>query len=126
MIRALAAALLLAGCAATEGTPMTEPAGVNVCDLEVTFGSYAMGVDQALKAEIQNRIDGEAAVASVEERRWGREGESTVCVRTYDAAGADRLYAAISAMIPEHSDRAPTTVSHRDGRSQGSTWPERP
>lgn len=94
------------------------------CDLEVTFGSYAMGVDQALKVQIQNRIDGEAAVQSIEERHWGREGESTICVRTFDAAGADRLYREIAAMIPEHSERAPTTVTHRDGRSQGSTWPE--
>lgn len=90
------------------------------CDLEVTFGSYAMGVDHTLKTEIQNRIDGEAGVASIEERPWGREGESTICVRTFDARGADRLYEAIAAMIPERSERAPTTVTHRDGRSQGS------
>lgn len=94
------------------------------CDLEIAFGSYVMGVDQALKVEIQNRIDGEAAVESIEERHWGREGESTICVRTFDTAGADRLYQAIAAMIPEHSERAPTTVTHRDGRSRGSTWPE--
>jgi hypothetical protein len=123
VIRALAAAILLAGCA---GGPTLTESGIEGCDLEVTFGSYAMGVDQALKVEIQNRIDGEAAVSSIEERWWGREGESTICIRTFDAAGADRLYTAVAAMIPEHSDRAPTTVSHLDGRSHGSTWPERP
>ena len=123
MIRALAAAILLAGCA---GGPTLTESGIEGCDLEVTFGSYAMGVDQALKVEIQNRIDGEAAVSSIEERGWGREGESTLCISTFDAAGADRLYTAVAAIIPEHSDRAPTTVTHRDGRSHGSTWPERP
>ena len=123
MIRALAGALLLAGCAAG-GSAMTGPIGAG-CDLEVIFGSYAMGVDRTLKVEIQNRIDGEASVADIEERHWGREGESTVCVRTFDAAGADRLYAAIASMIAEHSEQAPTTVTHRDGRSQASSWPER-
>lgn len=121
MIRALAAAILLAGCA---GGPTVAESGFDGCDLEVTFGSYAMGVDQALKVEIQNRIDGEAAVSSIEESWWGREGESTICINTFDAVGADRLYVAIAAMIPEYSERAPTTVTHRDGRSQGSAWPE--
>lgn len=118
MIRALAVAILLAGCA---GGPTLTESGIDGCDLEVTFGSYAMGVDQGLKTEIQNRIDGEAAVSSIEERWWGREGESTICINTFDAAGADRLYAAIAALIPERSERAPTTVTHRDGRSQSST-----
>jgi hypothetical protein len=36
---------------------------------------------------------------------------------------ADHLFNQIAAMIPETSDRAPTTVTHRDGRSDASGPP---
>lgn len=124
MIRALAAALLLAGCAADRA--MTHPVTPGVCHVEVSFGSYAMGVDHDLRTRILAVIEAEDDVLDVQEQRWGREGESTLCVSTLGMPAADDLYATIAAMIPQHSDRAPTTVSHLDGRSHGSTWPERP
>ena len=125
MIRGLAAALLLAGCA-TADQAVTHPVTPGVCHVEVSFGSYAMGVDGDLKTRIQAVITGDEDVLGVEESRWGREGESTLCISTLGMPAADRLYSEIAALIPEHSDRAPTTVSHLDGRSEGSTWPERP
>lgn len=124
MIRALAAAaFLLAGCATDQA--VTHPVTPGVCHVEVSFGSYAMGVDGELKARIQTLIAADDDVMDVSERRWGREGESTLCVSTLGMPAADRLYGEIAALIPEHSERAPTTVSHIDGRSRASTWPER-
>ena len=120
MIRVLAlSGLLLAGCATTPPAPTDD----GVCDVTVSFGSYAMGVDHALKAQIQGVIDGEAGVAASQETPWGREGESTLCVRTFNGAAADRLFAAIADLIPATSDRAPTTVTHRDGRTDASGPP---
>ena len=122
MIRAAAlAALLLTGCAATPAPPADDR--TDTCDVTVSFGSYAMGVDHDLKTRIQSVIDGDNGVASSEETRWGREGESTLCVRTYDAASAVRIYGLIAEMIPDQSDRAPTTVTHRDGRSDSANPP---
>lgn len=124
MIRALAVAILLTGCAGDQA--VTHPVTPGVCHVEVTFGSYAMGVDRDLKARIQAVIAADEDVLDVEESSWGREGESTLCISTLSPAAADRLYGEIAALIPEHSERAPTTVSHLDGRRQGSTWPRRP
>lgn len=126
MIRALAAAILLAGCAAGGmSAPDELPMEVDPCDVEIQFGSFAMGIDQDLRARVVAMVEAEPDATS-EEAHWGREGESTICVMTSDARVTDRLYVAIAAMIPEHSERAPTTVTHRDGRSRASTWPERP
>jgi hypothetical protein len=123
VIRALAAALLLAGCATTHQA-VTHPVTPGVCHVEVSFGSYAMGVDGELKARIQAVVEADEDVLDVEETRWGREGESTLCISTLGMPAADRLYAEIATLIPERSARAPTTISHLDGRSHGSTYPE--
>ncbi len=122
MIRGLAlSALALAGCATV---PPVSGGADDACDVTVVFGSYAMGVDHQLKVEIQNIIDGDAGVASVVETPWGREGESNLCIHTSSAAAADRLYAVIADLIPEHSNRAPTSVTHRDSRTDQSIWPD--
>lgn len=125
MIRALAfaCALVLTGCATDQA--VTHPVTPGVCHVEVSFGSYAMGVDGELKARIQAILAADEDVLDIQESRWGREGESTLCISTLGLPAADRLYAEIAALIPDHSERAPTTVSHIDGRSRGSTWPER-
>ena len=124
MIRAAAlAVLLLAGCAATPPPLADTPEASSACDVEVSFGSYAMGVDGDLKTRILAVIASADGVESSDERRWGREGESTVCIQTASARAADRLFNDIAALIPETSPRAPTTVTHRDGRSRASGPP---
>ena len=124
MIRALLLSVFLAGCAGAQA--VTHPVTPGVCHVEVSFGSYAMGVDHDLRTRILAVIEADEDVLDVQERRWGREGESTLCVSTHGTPAADDLYATIVAMIPQHSDRAPTTVFHLDGRNHGSTWPESP
>lgn len=122
MIRvALFAALLLAGCAATPSAPADD--GPRPCDVTVSFGSYAMGVDHDLKARILALVASDRGVEGSEERRWGREGESDLCIYAPGPGAADRLFDQIAAQIPETSSRAPTTVSHRDGRRDASGPP---
>ena len=121
MIRALAAALLLAGCATDQA--VTHPVTPGVCHVEVSFGSYAMGVDGELKAQIQAVIEADDDVLDVNETRWGREGESTLCISTLGMPAADRLYDEIAALIPDFSVRAPTSVTHIDGRTHASESP---
>ena len=77
MIRALAVALLLAGCATDQA--VTVPVTPGVCHVEVSFGSYAMGVDHDLRTRILAVIEADEDVLDVQERRWGREGEILAC-----------------------------------------------
>ena len=122
MIRAfvLVAALALAGC-----ETMEPPAVREGCDVKVDFGSYAMGVDRDLKARIVAFVDGAEDVVEATETPWGREGESTLCVQAASSAGMDRVYDRVASMIPAQSERAPTTVTHRDGRTKSSSMPPR-
>lgn len=83
-----------------------------------------MGVDSGLKARIGALVAADTGVENSEERRWGREGESDLCIHAPAPGAADRLYDRIAALIPEHSQRAPTSVTHRDGRSRAATMPE--
>ena len=106
--------------------PAATPAVAAVCDIEVTFGSYGGGVDAALREAVRALTRNNPGVTEAEETPWGREGESTLCVRTKDEVTANRIYGAIAAQIPQTSTRAPTSVRHRDGRSRASTYPTTP
>ena len=122
MIRvALLGTLLLAGCATAPATPAdSDP---QACHVTVSFGSYAMGVDAELKTDILAVINADPGVMNVEETRWGREGEFDLCIHAPGRGIADRLYNQIADLIPEYSDRAPTTVTHIDGRTDASGPP---
>ncbi|HEV2082414.1 MAG TPA: hypothetical protein VGR32_08155 [Brevundimonas sp.] len=122
MMRALTliAALTLTGC-----ETMEPPAVRDGCDVKVDFGSYAMGVDGELKSRILAFVEGSDDVVDAAETSWGREGESTLCVLAAGASATDRVYGRIAGLIPVRSERAPTTVTHRDGRTKSSSLPPR-
>lgn len=121
MIRILAACALIGGCATA--VPRDPLIVRTSCDVEVSFGSYAMGVDQELKARVLEVVSGNADVAGSVETPWGREGESTLCIMADDAVATDRLYDRIVDLLPRDSERAPTTVTHADGRSRAVGMP---
>jgi hypothetical protein len=93
------------------------------CDVEVSFGSYGTGVDGTLREQIRTLALDDADVITSTDKPWGREGESTLCLRMKDAAATDRLYGMLAAQLPSTSTTAPTTVRHRDGRSRATTYP---
>lgn len=113
--------------AATQETASAEPvaeatsAAPTVCDVEVTFDSYGGGADGELRDAVRALIQDNPGVTEIEEKRRGREGESTLCVRTRDDVTADRIYDTVAAQISQTSKRPPTSVRHRDGRSRAST-----
>lgn len=125
MIRsaAILLALLVGACAGPRHT--LQPV-IEQCDVEIVFGSYAMGVDGELKASILRTLSSDPNVADWNDHPWGREGESTVCVHSPNQAATDRFYDRIAALIPTHSDRAPTSVAHIDGRRKEATLPHAP
>jgi len=116
----IAASALLAACQSVE--PAVPSPGDQTCDIEVSFGSFASGPDQALKTRIDTFLSGNWLVLNVTETRWGREGESSLCVKAVDAAGTDELYRTLAGWIPDTSRTAPTTVRHRDGRTRTAQW----
>jgi hypothetical protein len=123
-------ALAAAGCTArpdaafaqNQGQPkgaamVTHPRGTQVpadCPLRVDFGSYAMGIDRGAAEAIRRLLAGDRAVTAVESFPWGREGESTLCVRLSSPAEAERLARAIAALFPA-APRGPLSVSTRNG-----------
>lgn len=123
---ALGALLLIGGALvyAARGRPqaapleITEAASpdeltVESCGLLVSFGSYAMGIDQDLFARISAYVVMAPGVEAASLARWGREGERTLCVKAAPAE-LDRIYDAIKAMIPVEQPRAPTTLERKD------------
>lgn len=124
LILASVAAAALTACAPVEDPNLGYDAdGIRVCDVTVSFGSYAMGVDRELKTRILALVAEDPGLDNTEERPWGREGESNLCIHAPRPGQADRLYARIAEMIPSYSDQAPTSVTHRDGRSDASGPP---
>ena len=100
----------------------TGPVLATECDVEVTFGSACCGVDSDLRAKILAVTSADPAVVESSEKRWGREGESTLCLKMSDPAAADRLYGLVATQLPPASSKAPTTVRTRDGRSRATAY----
>lgn len=110
--------------ASDQAAPSASAAVVSAteCDVEVTFGSACCGVDGDLRAKILAVTSADPDVAESSEKRWGREGESTVCLKMSDPAAADRLYGAIATELPATSVKAPTNVRNRDGRNRATAY----
>lgn len=127
-MRALVALCLLVGACASAPPPADTSGETMVilkhgCDVTVSFGSYGMGVDQELKARVLAFVEDGSDAAAWPEDTWGREGESSLCILTDTVAATNRLYDGIVALIPPYSTRAPTMVTHIDGRTHASRMP---
>jgi hypothetical protein len=105
---ALAAFVTIAG-ASPAYAQASAPCGVNV-----DFGSYAMGIDRAAFERVSALLAKDRGVRAVDQRRWGREGEVTLCVRVRRASDMRRLFARIRATIPR-DPRGPVSVTTRSG-----------
>lgn len=106
---ALAAAMSLAACAAQTApveSPAAPPPG---CAVTVTFGSYAMGIDRGAFEAVEALLARDKSVTGTEQRRWGREGEVTLCVQAKTGADATRLFGEIGTLFPA-KPRGPLTV----------------
>ena len=104
------APLLAAGACAQAAPPA--PAAPK-CDLMVSFGSYAMGIDHRALAAVR-RILADRAVRSVENFGGGREGETALCALTRRPADATRLFNRIRAVLPA-APRGPIAVRTASG-----------
>lgn len=114
MLAALSIATFAAGGCAHAGTrtapiiPVTE--APRDCPLAVSFGSYAMGIDRPTFDKVSALLAHDRGVKTIEQHRWGREGEVTLCARTRGRADARRLFGQIRQRLPE-KPRGPVTLS---------------
>jgi hypothetical protein len=109
----LGVALLLSGCAT--GPKPSDVAAA--CDVKVSFGSYAMGVDRALAADLQTAVDSDPRVARATRRSWGREGEFDLCLTIRPAASVRQVFAALGAKLQGHGEQAPTSIALANGET---------
>jgi hypothetical protein len=112
------AALLIVGTAHADTrpvpiTPVSEPP--RDCPLTISFGSYAMGIDGRTLERVTALLTHDRGVKAIEQHRWGREGEVTLCARTRSEADARRLFQAVRARLPR-KPRGPVTVTTNRAR----------
>jgi len=82
--------------------------------VNVQFGSYAMGIDRAALERVRTLLARDRGVLGVEMRRWGREGETTLCVQLRRAGDERRMFTRVKAVLPARP-RGPITLEARGG-----------
>jgi hypothetical protein len=118
-------AVALTGCAAPGEAVSPPPAAVADvevlpadCALTIRFGSFAMGIDRGAAERIEALLAARPGVV-LTRKRWGREGEYTLCAQAPAADAAD-LAGAIRPLIPARP-RGPIQVELADGTKFGSS-----
>jgi len=84
------------------------------CAVRVEFASYAMGIDRAAFDRVQALLKRDRGVRGVEVQRWGREGETSLCVQLRRPGDARRVFGRVKAALPA-KPRGPITVEARGG-----------
>lgn len=100
--------LALPAAAHAQGNPAPQ------CAVSVQFNSYAMGIDRGAFGKVQALLKRDRGVRGVEAQRWGREGETTLCVRTRATSDARRIFGRVKAALPARP-RGPIVVETRSG-----------
>lgn len=113
--------LLLAALAASTPVQSGVPAD---CSLTVSFGSYAMGIDQEAFRKTERLLKRDRNVRSTTSHRWGREGEVTLCAMTRRPAQARVLFNRVRGQIPRNP-RGPVTIETRTGQRVTISKPPR-
>ena len=112
-----ATAALLASCATDTGAepPPSVPHGEG-CDVSVSFGSYAMGIDQEAYARVEAWLAANPKlVADTKVTPWGREGERTVCVTATSQAAIKPVFTGVVKLLPVEGKKAPITALSKTG-----------
>jgi hypothetical protein len=112
-----ATALLATACATNSGAepPPSVPGGEG-CDVSVSFGSYAMGIDQEAYGRVEAWLAANPKlVADVKITPWGREGERTVCVTATSQTAIKPVFTGVVKLLPVEGKKAPITALSKTG-----------
>lgn len=121
-IATLIAPTLLAGPAQAAIAPGDTLPNGRACPVVVSFGSYAMGIDQTALRKAKAYAARSRGVRVVSETPWGREGERTLCMDARTKKEANRAFEDLRAIIRVSARTGPTTVATAAGR----TWTSQP
>lgn len=117
ILRTLLLAATLTACTApseqTAASPNSPQPG---CDLKVDFASIGTGIDSDVLQRVDSLLSGDTGVSTVDRKRWGLEGETTLCVDTRTDADTTRLFGAVKATFPATSSK-PISVETRSGEA---------
>lgn len=90
------------------------------CDVTVTFGSFAMGIDRRTAAAIEELVRADASVTQVTRSPYGIEGEYTLCVLTRSKAAAARLFKRLKQSLTQPV-KAPVSIQGPPGTFSAPT-----
>lgn len=96
----------------------------DTCSLTVSFGSYAMGIDQPTLQRTQRLLKRDRLVRNVTSHRWGREGEVTLCAMIRRSSDTPRVFQRVKSSLPR-DPRGPITIEARGGLTYTASRPMR-
>ncbi|MFS2110564.1 hypothetical protein ACCC88_12800 [Sphingomonas sp. Sphisp140] len=99
---------------AVPASAFAQGAGTPGCAVRVEFASYAMGIDRAAFDRVQALLKRDRGVRAVEVQRWGREGETNLCIQLRRPGDARRVFGRLKTALPA-KPRGPITVEARGG-----------
>lgn len=101
-------ALAAPASAFAQGAPAAQ------CGVRVQFASYAMGIDRGAFDRVQALLKRDSRVRGVELQRWGREGETNLCVQLRRTRDARAVFTRVKKALPARP-RGPITVEAAGG-----------
>ncbi len=113
-------ALALSAC--TTPAETTAAPQEAACDLKVDFASIGTGIDSDTLQKVDALLSGDTGVATVDRKRWGIEGEITLCVDTRTDADANRLFEEVKGLFPASSAK-PLRVETGSGKAYQAPAP---
>lgn len=93
------------------------------CDITVSFGSYAMGIDHKALDKINAYAKASKDVTQIKLVPWGREGEKNLCLKVKPEK-LESVYQQIKSMIPEESKAAWTEIRQKGKKPFRTRWPK--
>jgi len=91
------------------------------CDITVDFSSFASGPDLRTRNAIEASVKQNKDIISIRSYPWGKEGESTLCLKI--RTGKEKtVYQLLLSIIPKEA-RAPTSLKNNiDGHSFSNAY----
>jgi hypothetical protein len=93
----------------TAGQTSAEAGSMAACDLAISFGSYATGIDRQAEARVEDYLGDHPEIRVAAKSDYGREGEYTLCLAIEDESRTLVIERDLKALVGK-SERAPTTV----------------
>jgi|GEM_PF-6239374 len=116
--------LSLLGVPTTLAMAETPPPTNASCDITLSFGSYAMGIDHEVKAKITAYVEKSKDITGHRLTPWGREGEKNLCLSVKPET-FEKVYKDLKAMIPEKSAKAWTEIRAKGKPNFRTQWPKK-